>query len=475
MQITFHGAARSVTGSRHLLEANGQRILLDCGLVQGPRDESDARNRNFSFDPATIDAVVLSHAHIDHAGALPALVKRGFKGDIHLTLASADLSVHMLRDSAFLQEKDAEFVNKREARRGRPAREPLYRIEDADRAVEFFEAHAYYRWFPVVPGIRARFLDAGHILGSAIVELEVLENGERRSVVFTGDLGRKCLPIIRDPDQLETPDVLIMESTYGDREHSPIEQAADTLAAIVQRVAARRGKLIIPAFAVGRTQEVVHQLAQLWRQERIPHLPIYVDSPLAVNVTDVFDRHPECFDAETRALLRSDGDPFGLRVLTYVRDLEESKALNSKEGPFVIISASGMAEGGRILHHLRNSLEDPKNLILFVGYQAEHTLGRRLVSGEPTVKIFGDPHEVKAEVVTMNEFSAHADRIELLDWLRGNKTRPRDLFLVHGEEKQALALAERLHENGFGGVSVPTLHETVPLGGGHQRKVQPRG
>lgn len=472
MRISFHGAARSVTGSRHLLEANGQKILLDCGLFQGRREEADRKNREFGFDPAELDAVILSHAHIDHSGALPALIKHGFKGTVHTTLATADLASHMLRDSGFLQEKDAEFATKRDQRRGKrvPPREPLYTVEDAENALHQFEARSYYRRFYVAPGIHATFHDAGHILGSAIVEIEIEENGQKRSVVFSGDLGRKRLPIIRDPDQVETPDIVIMETTYGDRDHSPIQEAAGQLAAIIKKLCDRRGKLIIPAFAVGRTQEIVHTLSQLWADGEIPHIPIFVDSPLAVNATEVFHRHPECFDAETRALLREDGDPFGLHKMHYVRSNEESRALNDREGPFVIISASGMAEGGRVLHHLRNSIGDPKNGILFVGYQAEHTLGRRILTGEPEVNIFGEPHEVRAEIFVMNEFSAHADRNELLSWLSGNKGRPRDIFLVHGEEAQSLAFAERLEHEGFIAPHVPTMHETIALGGSHPRK-----
>ncbi len=467
MRITFHGAARGVTGSRHLIEANGRRVLLDCGLYQGRRDEAAEKNRDFGFDPTTLDAVVLSHAHIDHSGALPALIKRGFQGQVHTTLATADLASYMLRDSAFLQEKDAEFATKRDQKRNRrlPPREPLYTIDDAEETLQHLEARSYYQRFLVAPGIHATFHDAGHILGSAIVQLEIEEDGQKRSIVFSGDLGRKSLPIIRDPDQLETPDVVIMECTYGDREHAPLQLAAGQLAEIIRKICDRKGKLIIPAFAVGRTQDIVHTLSQLWSENQIPHLPIYVDSPLAVNATEVFHRHPECFDQETRVLLRSDGDPFGFHKMHYVHSTEESRQLNDREGPFVIISASGMAEGGRVLHHLRNSISNPKNGILFVGYQAEHTLGRRIISRQPEVNIFGEPHEVKAEIFQMEEFSAHADRNELVSWLKGNKGRPADIFLVHGEEQQAIAFADRVEHEGFLKPRIPHLHESVALGG----------
>lgn len=466
MRITFFGAARSVTGSRHLIETNGRRILLDCGLFQGRRAEAELRNREYPFGPAKVDAVILSHAHIDHSGAIPVLVKQGMTGAIHCTLATADLCLHMLRDSAFLQEKDAEYASKRDLKRNRHAfpREPLYRVEDVDAAMSHFEGHNYYRRFEVVPGVHCTFHDAGHILGSGIVELEIEEDGRQRSVVFSGDLGRAHMPIIRDPDHVPTPDVVILESTYGDREHLPIQEAEESLARVLEKIVARRGKLIIPAFAVGRTQELVYAFSRLLQRNRIPRVPIYIDSPLAVNVTEVFHRHPECFDSDTRLLLRQNGDPFGFRLMHYVHSLEESKALNEKDGPFVVISASGMAEGGRVLHHLRNSIEQPRNGILFVGYQAEHTLGRRILSGEKTVNIFGEPHNVQAEIFQLAEFSAHADRNELVSWLKGNQGHPRQVILVHGEEQQSLALADHLQQEGFGHPAVPALNETIPLG-----------
>jgi len=472
MRITFHGAARAVTGSRHLIEVNGYRILLDCGLFQGRRDEAELRNREYPFDPAAVDALVLSHAHIDHSGAIPALIKQGFRGTVHATLATADLCSYMLRDSGHIQEKDAEFANKRMARRGNhhAPREPLYTVADAERALTHFSAHAYYRPFQILPGISVTFHDAGHILGSAIVRLDLEEEGRARSIVFSGDLGRPRLPIIRDPDRVAVDDVLIMESTYGDREHESIEDAAGRLAGIVNLVAGRKGKLIIPAFAVGRTQEIVYELMILLRDGKIPAVPIFVDSPLAVNATEVFGRHPECFDEEIRAILRGPGDPFGLSRMHYLVSVEESMALNTAPGPCIIISASGMMEAGRILHHLRNSVADPRNAILIVGFQAENTLGRRLLRGDKEVNIFGEPHAVEAEVYVMNEYSAHADRDELLAWCRGNHGQPADLFVVHGEEEQALALAGHLRAEGPARVHVPRLHEAFGLGGGHRRE-----
>ena len=462
MHLEFHGAARSVTGSRHLLVVNGHRVLLDCGLFQGRREESDRQNRNFGFSPGDVDAVVLSHAHIDHSGALPALVKRGFRGAIHGTLATADLLSVMLRDSAMIQEKDVEFLNKRH--RGEPPREALYVMEDADRTLERVHGHPYHEPIPIVPGVTATFYDAGHLLGSAIVVLKIVEGGVKKTLVFTGDLGRKNVPILRDPEApADIVDALIIESTYGDREHAPIVEVEDRLVELVQQVVARKGKIIIPAFAVGRTQELVYTLARLLRAGRIPGSAVYVDSPLAVDVTEVFRRHPEAYDEEIRKILETTGDPFGFRLIQYVRSVEESKALNTLSGPFIVISASGMAEQGRILHHLRNGIEDPRNVILIVGFQAANTLGRRLVEGAAEVRIFGETFERKAEVVVMNEFSAHADRVELLQWVNRLKQKPGRAFAVHGEESQSLAFAKYLREAGVPQAEAPKLGDRIEL------------
>ena len=464
MHLEFHGAARTVTGSRHLLHINGQRVLLDCGLFQGRRSEADRLNRQFGFAPTDVDAVVMSHAHIDHSGALPSLVRQGFTGCVHATLATADLLTLMLRDSAFIQEKDIHFLNKRRRRRKEPPKEPLYTVDDADKTLELLEGHRYHRPVPVVPGVTATFHDAGHILGSAVVELNLTEGNEKRRLVFTGDLGRKNVPILRDPETPPEADVLIVESTYGDREHDPIEQADERLAQLIRDVFQRKGKVIIPAFAVGRTQELVYSLSRLLRAERIPGCCVYVDSPLAVNVTEIFARHPETYDAEIRKILRETGDPFGFGLLEYVRSVDESKALNVKSGPFLVISASGMMEAGRILHHLRNGIGDPDNVILVVGYQAQHTLGRRLVEGADEVKIFGESYRRRARVVVMNEFSAHADRNEILSWVNEFKHRPGRAFVVHGDDTQSFPLAERLRKDaGIGEVHIPEMHQRFDL------------
>jgi metallo-beta-lactamase family protein len=460
MHIEFHGAARTVTGSRHLLVANGKRILLDCGLFQGKRKESDSHNRDFGFDPRKIDAVVLSHAHIDHSGALPSLVKQGFSGSIHATLATADLLTLMLRDSAHIQEKDIAYLNKRLARKKLPGKEPIYTVHDAEETLGLLEGHRYYNPITVAPGVTVIFYEAGHILGSSVVHLDIQEGNERRQLVFTGDLGRRNVPILRDPETPPEADALIIESTYGNRVHDPVEQVDERLATLITRVFKRHGKVIIPAFSVGRTQELVYSISRLMRAGKIPGCCVYVDSPLAVNVTEVFARHPETYDAEIRKVLRETGDPFGFDLLEYVRSVEESKALNQKEGPFVVISASGMVEAGRILHHMKNGISNPKNLVLIVGYQAAHTLGRRIVDGAREVKIFGEPYPLRAEVVVMNEFSAHADKNELLSWVNGFKRKPSKAFVVHGEERNSLPFAELLKsEAGIGKVEVPALRE----------------
>ncbi len=453
-----------MTGSRHLLRIGRRRVLLDCGLFQGRREESEARNRDLPFPADSVDAVVLSHAHIDHSGNLPVLAKGGFAGAIHATRATADLCSVMLPDSGHIQERDVEFVNKRAARRhgGRP-REPLYTEEEARACLPLFQGEDYDRPFRVADGVEVRFRDAGHILGSAIVDLDLHEGATRRRVVFTGDLGRRHLPILRDPATIEGCDVLIIESTYGDRAHPSPEEIPEMLAGLVDRVRARGGKILIPAFAVGRVQEVVWILKRLIEAGRIAPIPIYVDSPLAVDATEIFARHPECYDGEARASLRHDGDPLGFRLVRYITDVEESKALNGRPGSCIVISPSGMCEAGRILHHLRNNIGDPANLVLIVGFQAEDTLGKRLVEKRERVRIFGEEFERKAEVVVMNAFSAHADREELLAWAGAIRERPRLTFVIHGAPEQSEALAGRLRERGFGQVQVPQIGQEFDL------------
>jgi len=403
--LQFVGAAQSVTGSMHLVEANGHRVLLDCGMVQGKRQEARKLNSQFPFDVKTIDGVVLSHAHIDHTGRLPLLVKIGFDGSVFSTSATHDLCSAMLRDSALLQESDIRFVNKLNAEKGLPATEPLYALQDATSSLRLFRTLEYGRGLEILPGIRLTFRDAGHILGSASVVLElteVQEDGAEKmtTLAFTGDLGRKGAAVVRDPDILDRADVLITESTYGGRHHGPMGGAKEKLAKIVSDTAHKGGLLIIPAFAVGRTQDVVYHLHELMQAEQVPSMPVYVDSPLATNITEIFRQHPESYDEETEQLLLQDGgeDPFGFDMLKYTRSTEESKRLNNLKRPAIIISASGMLEGGRVLHHLRRNIGDPKTTVLFVGYQAENTLGRKLLQGDKIVRIFGEEHEVRAKM-----------------------------------------------------------------------------
>ncbi len=466
MKITFHGAARTVTGSQHLIEVNDQRLLLDCGLYQGSRRKAFELNRNLPFDCSTIDAMVLSHAHIDHSGNIPNLVKNGFQGDIICTFATRSLCATMLLDSGHIQERDAQFVNKKRARKNEPPIEPIYTTEDAMQSMEQFTAIAYHRQKEILPGVHVAFLDAGHMLGSAIVVLDIEDRDAGKDVrlVFSGDLGRKGIPIIRDPEYVYHADVLIMESTYGNRTHEAYEDSEKKLERIVNETYKRGGAVIIPSFAVGRTQQLVYTLTKLMIARDIPEMPVFVDSPLAINATAIFRLHLEAYDAEIREFMLAEGDPFGFRKLRYTRSVEQSKELNFLREPFIVISASGMAENGRILHHLRNRIADPVNTVLIVGWQAPNTLGRRLVEREPIVRIFGEEHHLKAQVEVINGFSGHADRDEMLEWVAQIEKRPRRTFLVHGEEEAALAFAETLKaEAGLEQIDVPEMHQEFTI------------
>jgi len=456
VKLTFWGAARTVTGSMHMLDFAGGRLLMDCGLFQGKRAVAKEYNSTFPADPASIDLVLLSHAHIDHSGLLPKLYREGFRGRVCATSATRDLCATMLADSAFIQQKDADWVNRREGRKGADRVEPLYDAEDASAVMEHFESVEYGEVFRPLPGLEVEYRDAGHILGSATMTLRVREGGRTLVVGFTGDVGREGRPILRDPQDMPDCDVLICESTYGGRVHEPPDQATQRLADAVGRTAARGGKVIIPAFAVGRTQEIVHRLDQLTNEGRLPPIPVFVDSPLAVNVTDIFRRHPECYDQALLEYMKSDPEPFGFGRLTYIRDVADSKRLNGSSLPMVIISASGMCEAGRILHHLRNNVEDPRNTVMIVGYCAPHTLGRRIVEKRSEIKIFGEPHRLRAEVEVMNAYSAHADEPELVAFVgRMDRDRLRRIFLVHGDPERQEALGAALTEAGFAEATIP--------------------
>ncbi len=460
IRLTFWGAAGQVTGSMHLLEAAGARVLLDGGLFQGRRSEAHELNAGLRFDPRRIDAIVLSHAHIDHSGRLPLLVGRGFHGPIYATPATRDLSAVMLLDAAHIQEKDQEFLE----RRGKagPASEPLYNRADAVAVQDLTVGLPYRRLFHLRKNLTVEFTDAGHILGSASVDLRLAEPAPHR-VVFSGDIGRAGLPIVRSPVPPEGPiDTLIVESTYADRSHESVADAEIRLGEVVARVAARGGKVLVPAFALGRAQELVYALHRLWGAKAIPEIPVYVDSPLAVDVTAVFRLHPEIFDATER--LVADGTPlFDFPLVRYVRDVADSKMLNSLPGPAIVIAASGMAESGRILHHLANHAGDHRNCILFVGFQAEHTLGRKIQEGAETIKIFGEEHERRAEIVTLSGYSAHADRTELRDWVRRLGGPIRRGFVVHGEGPALEAMATILREEGVREVVVPQHGDSFEL------------
>lgn len=464
MNIAFLGAARNVTGFMFLLTVNGSRILLECGLFQGHRQEAFERNRNLPFDATAVDAMVLSHAHIDHSGNIPNLVRAGFQGNIHCTFATRDLCSIMPRDSAYIMESDVGYLNKKRARRGEPPLEPIYTIADATRSLNNFVSMDYGRTAWIGPGVQLTFYDAGHILGSSLCVLDVQEGEWRYRLLFTGDLGREEMPILCDPEVVPDVDYLITESTYGARLHGTAEDAESELERVVNETYARGGKVIIPAFSVGRTQEVVYALHRLTLSKRIPHLPVFVDSPLAINATEVFRLHPEYYDAETHAFVLEHRDPFGFSELNYLRRAEESKALNDRHDPMVIISASGMCEAGRILHHLRNNIGSSRNTVLFVGFQAEHTLGRRILEGEETVSIFGERYRLKARVESIDGYSAHADRDELLKYM--GKLEPRRIkraYLVHGEEEAARSLAKGLEEIGVQETVVPFLGQEVTL------------
>ncbi len=461
--IGFQGAARTVTGSRHHIRFGARSWLFDCGLYQGHREDADRINRTFAFPPATLDGVVVSHAHLDHSGNLPTLVRQGFAGPIHLTAATGDLSRPMLADSAFLMERDFEHVNKRRRARREPVRAPLYGPADVEPTLERFVRHGYGENWELADGVGVEFHDAGHILGSAVAVLTFRSNGRTLRLGMSGDLGRPGRPILRDPEVPPGVDVLVLESTYGDRRHPGEEETVRGLRDVVGRTLARGGRVLVPSFAVGRTQELVATLHDLLEKGELPDVPIFVDSPLASLATGVYRKHPECFDAETRTAFANGGAPFGFARLRYVASADESKALNERTEPCIVIAGSGMCEGGRILHHLRYGLGDPRNTLLFVGFQAEGTLGRRLKEGAETVNILGEPAIRRCEVAALDGFSAHADQAEILAWVKRLDPAPRRILLVHGEPAAQEALAACLRAVLPSEVGIPSPGEEVPL------------
>jgi metallo-beta-lactamase family protein len=465
MKITFHGAAQNVTGSKHLIETDdGYRLLLDCGFHQGHRKEAEKLNRNFPIDAKEVDAVILSHAHLDHCGLLPLLVKQGYQGKIYATPATADVANFMLQDSAHIQESDAEYIN-RHPKKGEPLIKPLYTMEDSKKAVDQFERVQYTKlgnkWTDLNENVRFKFYDAGHILGSAVIVVQIKENGTTKTIAYTGDLGRAGAPILADPEFIEEDvDVLLSEATYGNRHHEPFEQTEQFIQDIIENTVKHGSKVIVPAFALGRTQELIYLLHRLFHVKGFPKIPVVLDSPLATRVTEVFKKHRNVFDSQTWQDFNMENDlPLMFESLTYTKKTEESIKLNTTKGPMMIISASGMMEAGRVLHHLKNNIENPNNTILITGYQAQNTLGRRIQEGIKSIRIFRQHYKVKAKVVTAPSLSAHADQTELLNYVKKTKNL-KHLFLVHGEKDSMDVMAGLAVEQNTGlDVKIPERGE----------------
>jgi metallo-beta-lactamase family protein len=464
MKVHFNGAARTVTGSQYLLEINGKTLLMECGLFQGPRSETYEKNLTFSFDPHTVDAMLLSHAHIDHSGNIPNLVKMGYKNPIYATHGTARLSEIMLLDAAHIQEYDAQYINKKNLKKGLPPIDPLYTKDDAMDAIALFSPVDYNQPFQPIPGVTVIFQEAGHILGSASILLDIEEHGRKFRLWFSGDIGRLNLPLLRDPVLPYGADYLIMESTYGDNvKRDPVDSYAE-FERVVRQTIEQRGKVIIPAFAVGRTQEIVYSLNRMITEGSMPRVPVYVDSPLAVNATTIFSEFPQYFDEETFEFIRSGKHPaLMFDGLVYTQSVDESKALNERKDPMIIISASGMAETGRIVHHIKNNVEDPRNTILIVSWQAPYTLGRRLADRAKEIKIFGETYMVKAQVETINGLSAHAGQDMLLSYARSSRETLKRIFLVHAEPRGAEPLMEKIKAEAIAPVSYPEAGDIVEI------------
>ncbi len=464
-KLKFLGAAQNVTGSRYLLEFSGSKVLIDCGLYQ-ERDFQDRNWENFTFVPAELDAVLLTHAHLDHCGLIPKLYKEGFRGKVYCTPATADITKVVLLDSGKLQEEDAAFKNKRHKKEGRESPrpiEPLYTMEDAEKSFSVFSPVPFALPFSPLEGIDVCFYEAGHILGASIIKVTLRIDGQRRTILFTGDLGRSNKPIIRNPSVFEQADYILLESTYGDREHTTVEDTKDQLAKAVNDAWTAGGNLVVPSFSVERSQEVLYFLNELLREDRIPHIVTFLDSPMAVKVTEIFEKHPELYDQQMRSTILKNGSPFSFKGLVKVQATAESKAINHIKGTVMIIAGSGMCTGGRVKHHLVNNISRPESTILFVGYQANGTLGREILDGKSEVRILGQMYQVKAKVVKVQGFSAHADRKEMLDWLRNIKNPPKCVFLVHGEKDVCENFRQYLIEETGWNVKVPEYQQEVPL------------
>jgi metallo-beta-lactamase family protein len=461
MKISFHGAARVVTGSKHLITlTNGKKLLLDCGMFQGMGKDTDAMNRHWGFDPEQVDYMILSHAHIDHSGLIPKLIAEGYKGKIFCTDATKDLTAVLLEDSAEIQEDDVKYENKRRAAMGMPYLKPLYTSEDAKRAVDRLLPKEYNEWFKVSDDIEAMFTDAGHIIGSACVHLKITENGKTKRITFSGDIGRYRDVILKSPQNFPQADVIIMESTYGNSLHDNAVSTPDQLLHWIQKACVeKKGKLIIPAFSVGRTQELLYDLNQLELERRLPELEYYVDSPLSVDATQIVKNYPEYFNNRIQKILKQDNDPFGFKGLKFVKTVAESKMLNFRNGPYVIISASGMADAGRVKHHINNTIESSRNTILLTGYCEPRSLGGKLLRGLKEVKIFGVEKQVNAEVGQIRSMSAHGDYDDMCQWLAcQNPQEVQKLFLVHGEYDVQQAFRDRLQKKNFTDITIPEMH-----------------
>lgn len=465
MKITFHGAAHTTTGSMHLIEANGKRILLDCGLYQGRRKEAFEKNRNLPIDPKTIDYVILSHAHIDHSGNLPQLVRQGFRGRVFARQATVELCDILLRDSCFLQKRDLEYVNKKRRRDGKNLFEPLYDESDVDILMQLFVPIHLHSPREIAPGITLEFFNAGHILGSALVQLDIRsQHGRRHRLLFSGDLGQPDQPILRHFEYPSGADILLIESTYADRLHPPADDVEAKIEGLLKHIDRHNSKLIIPAFSVGRTQQIIWYLNRILARGKFPReVKLFIDSPLSQKATKIYAQHREVYNAEARRMIASGKDPLNFPGMTYIASPEESKALNEQPGPMIIIAASGMCEGGRIVHHLKNSLTDEHNVVLIVGYQAENTLGRRIVEKRNPLKMLGEEIELKAQVEVINALSAHADKNGLVDWLDEIKDNVRHAFAVHGETEKVTAMAELLKEHGIANACAPHPGETFTI------------
>ena len=467
MKIAFHGAARTVTGSKHIVTLkNGKKILLDCGMFQGLGGETDLLNREFGFDPREVSVMVLSHAHIDHTGLIPRLVSEGFQGKIYCTPATKDLTVVLLKDSAEIQEDEIKYTNKKRAAEGTPYLRPLYTVEDAVRSVDHLTERGYNEWFEILEGVQAMYTDAGHIIGSTCVHLKIMEDGKETRITFSGDVGRYRDVILKSPDKFPQADYILLESTYGNSLHDNNLTTPDMLLRWIEKACLqKKGKLIMPAFSVGRTQELLFALNQLELENRLPALDYFVDSPLSVKATEIVKRYPQYFNRNIQQIMQSDKDPFAFRGLRYVQTVEQSKQLNFTDGPLVIISASGMADAGRVKHHISNNIENSANTILLTGYCEPHSLGGRLMAGEKVVGIYGVKHEVNAEIGAIRSMSAHGDYEDLCQWLASQDPRMvKKLFLVHGEYSVQLDFKQRLVKKGFLDVEIPERHYEVGLG-----------